>query len=562
MSKVCPPPFNSSNQKDLETYSVELLSFVAKYAKSISDRCTVDLFVEFPNSNDLDRYLLDSWDIELIHDTKNVDDIDEFANALTSGCGFPSSFVRMGNKITSFIKKTQSLSLNNCIVQTKKEGEEKWSEVRHALELGAKPKKRHEVRHLCPIIDKLSKCCEAQTVFDIGSGQGHLDRMLALKYSLRVVGVEMSSHNAKVATKRAVDTLETVTKRKKQNGVLWREAYQMCRRHRLRRVFREWRGPRPGDDKDKVLLKKVSKSTPKQVMGTKWIENEKKTGGGVKSVPVFIGPDTSPQDLWKFVGTHRDDDDEDDNNAILVGLHPCGDLSCAILRLFVDARQTKKTRVFKGMCLVSCCYHLLQQQDKKHGTYRNFPMSKHLLKRRADASPIGQASFNLACHMFRTPLDGRPNIENLDFKLRLKKLMFRAALQKYVHDRFPKRMSIVVQSRVRWHKTYNTSSFAEYVRGVTISKRASLRNVIKEHEMESDHDINLYYEKNIRPRSHQLAIIINLRCLFAPVIEALILVDRALYVMESGLFHVEMCPLFDSRLSPRSVAIMAWLKGE
>ena len=106
MSKVCPPPFNSSNQKDLETYSVELLSFVAKYAKSISDRCTVDLFVEFPNSNDLDRYLLDSWDIELIHDTKNVDDIDEFANALTSGCGFPSSFVRRGNKITSFINKT------------------------------------------------------------------------------------------------------------------------------------------------------------------------------------------------------------------------------------------------------------------------------------------------------------------------------------------------------------------------------------------------------------------------------------------------------------------------
>ena len=78
--------------------------------------------------------------------------------------------------------------------------------------------------------------------------------------------------------------------------------------------------------------------------------------------------------------------------------------------------------------------------------------------------------------------------------------------------------------------------------------------------MESDETMNSFYEEKIRPRTHQLAAFLNLRCLFAPVIEALVLVDRALYLMESDKFHVEMRSLFDSRLSPRSIAILAWLK--
>ena len=138
--------------------------------------------------------------------------------------------------------------------------------------------------------------------------------------------------------------------------------------------------------------------------------------------------------------------------------------------------------------------------------------------------------------------------------------MFRAGLQRYVHDRFPERMKIVRASRVRWHKSYNKSTFATYVRGVTCSKRASLRGVFAKDEMESDEKMNLFYEEKIRPRTHQLAAFLNLRCLFAPVIEALLLIDRALYLMESNKFHVEMRSLFDSRLSPRSIAILAWLK--
>ena len=214
--------------------------------------------------------------------------------------------------------------------------------------------------------------------------------MLALKYSLRVVGVEMSKHNAKVAAKRAKVALKTVSKEKKEMGVLWRQAYDMCRRHRIRRVFRAWRGPRSCDRCCTSYSSSSSSEGRRENVpskdATSWIKN--KDSGGVRSIPVFIGPDTTPDDLWKFVGVHKRED-----RAVLVGLHPCGDLSCALLRLFMRGG-------FKGMCLVSCCYHLLRQEQNKC-TYRNFPTSNHLLKRRADASPIGQCSFNLACHMFR-----------------------------------------------------------------------------------------------------------------------------------------------------------------
>ena len=153
-------------------------------------------------------------------------------------------------------------------------------------------------------------------------------------------------------------------------------------------------------------------------------------------------------------------------------------------------------------------------------------------------------------------------MKHLDFELRLKKLMFRAALQRYVHDRFPERMKIVRASRVRWQKSFNKCSFAEYVRGVIFSKRAALRGVISKDELESDETINMFYDNIIRPRIHQLATFLNLRCLFAPVIEALLLVDRALCLQETGRFYVEMRSLFDSRLSPRSIAILAWFKDQ
>ena len=138
----------------------------------------------------------------------------------------------------------------------------------------------------------------------------------------------MSKHNAKVAAKRAKVTLKTVSKQKKQMGLLWRRAYEMSRRHRMRRAFRAWRGPRACDlccapPYLEEMRRFACRQTPRRV------------GSRMRIWVVFVrypyssDPTRLPR-FVEFVGAHRRDD-----RAVLVGLHPCGDLSCALLRLFV-----------------------------------------------------------------------------------------------------------------------------------------------------------------------------------------------------------------------------------
>lgn len=71
---------------------------------------------------------------------------------------------------------------------------------------GMTPKKMHEVSRLsCFISDSLSAQCrnarERPIILDIGSGQGYLSRVLAMRHSLNVVGVEADSCNVEAARK-------------------------------------------------------------------------------------------------------------------------------------------------------------------------------------------------------------------------------------------------------------------------------------------------------------------------------------------------------------------------
>uniref|UniRef100_A0A4X2L120 Methyltransferase like 25B n=1 Tax=Vombatus ursinus TaxID=29139 RepID=A0A4X2L120_VOMUR len=53
-----------------------------------------------------------------------------------------------------------------------------------------KPKKQHEIRRLGELVKKLSDLTGCNQVVDVGSGQGHLTRFLALGLGLSVTGIE------------------------------------------------------------------------------------------------------------------------------------------------------------------------------------------------------------------------------------------------------------------------------------------------------------------------------------------------------------------------------------
>ncbi|XP_045156232.2 methyltransferase-like protein 25B [Mercenaria mercenaria] len=64
-----------------------------------------------------------------------------------------------------------------------------------------KPKKQHEIKNLGQVIYLLSKHIECDNVVDVGSGLGHLARLLSFGYNLNVTSVEAAGTHAPKATK-------------------------------------------------------------------------------------------------------------------------------------------------------------------------------------------------------------------------------------------------------------------------------------------------------------------------------------------------------------------------
>ncbi|VDP15367.1 unnamed protein product, partial [Heligmosomoides polygyrus] len=96
---------------------------------------------------------------------------------------------------------------------------------------------------------------------------------------------------------------------------------------------------------------------------------------------------------------------------LLVGLHPCGDLSASILRLFVKSSQ------LSAVVLVGCCYHKLSVRCSSHSGSSNvrFPLSS--MFRDVALTSVG---LDLACHAnenFIGQLESRVSF-NLFYRMR------------------------------------------------------------------------------------------------------------------------------------------------
>ena len=64
-------------------------------------------------------------------------------------------------------------------------------------------KKSHEVSKMSPIINRLCRHCDTDSVLDIGSGKGYLSTFLSLQYDLTVTGLEADENNSSGANIRA-----------------------------------------------------------------------------------------------------------------------------------------------------------------------------------------------------------------------------------------------------------------------------------------------------------------------------------------------------------------------
>ncbi|XP_056133718.1 methyltransferase-like protein 25 [Lampris incognitus] len=220
-------------------------------------------------------------------------------------------------------------------------------------------------------------------------------------------------------------------------------------------------------------------------------------------------------------------------DAVMVGLHTCGDLASSTLRMFVAKPE------LAAVCSVGCCYHLLSEEYEPAGPecpdgVWGFPLSQYL---REQAWFCGRNARMSACLALERVSVGQG--------IQMESLFYRAVLHVILRDRYSS-----FKSEKRVGNVYSKAkSFANYVR------RALSRLDLDDSKL-SDGVIQDYLN-TYRPRMDEMHAFNMLKVILAPCVEGLILLDRLCYLKEQeDVSFSALVQLFDPLLSPRCYAVV------
>jgi hypothetical protein len=240
----------------------------------------------------------------------------------------------------------------------------------------------------------------------------------------------------------------------------------------------------------------------------------------------------------------------------LVGLHTCGDLAAVCLKLFVH------DPLIRGVFNVGCCYHHLSefvQPEAREGLEKYLQSIRESYKGRdldetvwASAETAGFPLSFFIQNNFKGFFLGRlPRTlaisEPVKFHLKdpgltFRKFQYRASFQVLLHKNFPHMTDVYsVGNRVK-----NFGSFAEYA----FEAFSRLKLV---HQMTAE-EIQGFYDENFRKFEKKSAIFWVVRSALSGPIENLVILDRALYLIENG-HQAEVLSIFDKSISPRNVVV-------
>lgn len=203
---------------------------------------------------------------------------------------------------------------------------------------------------------------------------------------------------------------------------------------------------------------------------------------------------------------------------VSIGLHTCGPLALTQLR------KSQKAGLLLNF---GCCYDQLDAA-------RDYPVSRF---GKAHALPITRRALFLATR-------GRHHKTEAEFALMKRVNEQRFALHLLLRRAFPA-LGFVRAGDAP--KALYAGSFAVYARDRL--ERLRLEVGMTESELNS-------FEASARPETRRIFLCHLLRDRFARALEVVILLDRALLLEELG-FQVELLQVFDPRLSPRNIALIA-----
>ncbi|XP_049422199.1 methyltransferase-like protein 25 [Epinephelus fuscoguttatus] len=435
-------------------------------------------------------------------------------------------------------------------------------------------KKSHEVSSMSEVVACLAQRCGVKQVIDVGSGKGYLSSFLSLQYGLQVYGIDSSStntHGAHERNRKLKKFSRAYQKRSKAGRAQGKAS------HSPQEESGEVKpGPNGDDDvlfsvgagtvsqeEEEVLigssdvnaaverpsepeelflnalsvdvLQPTSPRVPASQLSAEERERrkrenlERKAQNRAASASVVFSPLTSyvtaETELRELIGELED--------AVMVGLHTCGDLAPSTLRMFVAKAE------LAAVCSVGCCYHLLSEEFDPAGQECSrgmcgFPLSQYL---RDQSWFCGRNARMSACLALERVSLGQG--------IQMESLFYRAVLHVILRDHYSS-----FKSEKRVGNVYSKAkSFVDYV-------RRALRRLELDESKLSDSDIQSYHD-TYRPRMGEMHAFNLLKVTLAPCIEGLLLLDRLCYLKEQeDLSFTALVQLFDPLLSPRCYAVV------
>ncbi|XP_061400017.1 probable methyltransferase-like protein 25 [Musca vetustissima] len=453
---------------------------------------------------------------EIQQELQNPDDIQQciesvfWADQISDDTKFPET--------VAFIQTTQAHCLENfkeilltkddltkCVLKLSTELAQHPISIKEFLS----EKKKHEVEMTASLVNDLIQGTSTNgsntVVVDAGDGKGYLSSRLALEYGYNVLGIDSNPSNTENA-------LERNKKLKKAwNGL----------KERAELESKGITPPRRGRQKQKPTDNET------QINSTGDNDN-------YKTVDKFI---TTDLDINSLLDDHFPNVSTQHTSVCLTGLHTCGNLASACLKLF---HHQEKCKI---LCNIGCCYHLLKEQysgqeffGNKHIVDMNpetgFPLSSYLQEKR---TALGRNARMLAVQSTdRTKASKElPNIS----------LLYRALFEILVCEAMPEMKDAIQVGKLR-----KFNNFQEYVE---LCKK-------KHHSLEviSQERIDTIAAEGEHHKSH-LDMFYLLRMSFAPVLETIILLDRLLFLLENGHKQSYILAAFDAVVSPRRFAIIS-----
>ncbi|KAM8822148.1 putative methyltransferase-like protein 25 isoform 1-T2 [Synchiropus picturatus] len=406
-------------------------------------------------------------------------------------------------------------------------------------------KKSHEVQSMSEVVAALAARCRVKQVIDLGSGKGYLSSFLSLQFGLQVFGIDSSSTNTRGAQERNRKLKKFSRMYQKKRSPASPQAVEevssglaavrvVCEEDRDREeeaactpaenffsasaldVVETPRSPRVKlTDEERERRKKESLERKSQ-------SSSSGSGSVFSPVTSHVTAQTKLQELLC-----------DLEEAVMVGLHTCGDLAASTLRIFVAQAPVS------AVCSVGCCYNLMSEefdpdaQDGPQSVY-GFPMSQYVRQRSWFCGRNARLS---ACLSLERVSHGQG--------IQMESLFYRAVLHVIIRDHYSP-----FRSRKRVGTIYSkSSSFVDYV-------RRALHRLELDHAKLSDREIQQYLD-TYSPRRSEMDAFNMLKVTLAPCIEGLVLLDRLCYLREQeSVSFSSLVQLFDPLLSPRCYAVV------